>query len=114
MLRDLSNLDKHRTLAVIACAVGREHVGTSNDIDINWTKIATERPLGHGEAHISSFTATSETEIKEMDVDPGFTYEVRIEGRPLDVLVIMAKRVFQVVAECETGERLSPFAVYPV
>lgn len=114
MLRDLSNLDKHRTLAVIAAAVWREHVGMREDIETNWTKIATERPLGHGETHISAFTATSKTEITEMDVHPGFAYQVGMEGRSLDILVMIAKKVFEVVTECETSKPVPPFARYPI
>ena len=84
-LRVLSNLDKHRTLTTIASAVVREGVGTLEDVTITWHKYATERPLGSGETHIPTFTASSGAGVGELDVEPLFGYEVRIERRPLNV-----------------------------
>jgi hypothetical protein len=79
-LRVLSNLDKHRTLTTIASAVVHEGVGTPTGVSITWQKYGTNRPLGSGETHVSTFTAGSEAELGEMDVEPMFGYEVRIEG----------------------------------
>lgn len=114
VLNALSNLDKHRVLAVVASATRLEYVGTREDIEITWQMIATERQLGHGETHISTFVATAETEIEEVDVHPGFDYEIRIEGRPLNLLIGVARRVYEVLAQVETGEPLSPLAPYPI
>ena len=43
-----------------------------------------------------------------------FGYEVRIEGRPLDVMKAIVHDIYRVLFECETGEPLSPFAPYPL
>lgn len=113
-LRSLSNIDKHRTLATVAAAVQHESVGTNEGIEITWEEYATGKILTHDEAHVSTFTVRSEREILGVDVQPQFAYEVRIEGRPLDMLVGIARQVFRVLAECETGQQLSPFATYPI
>jgi hypothetical protein len=113
-LRVLSNLDKHRTLATIASAVQHEGVGVSEGVNIAWQKYATDQPLGSGETHISTFTASSESELREMDVQPFFAYEVRIEGRPVDTLVGIVHEVYRVLFECETGKPLPPLAPYPL
>ena len=113
-LRMLSNLDKHRTLATIASAVVREGVGTSKGVNITWEQYGTDRQLGSGETHVSTFTASSEAEGAEMAVEPLFGYEVRIEGRPLNYLKGIVHDVFPVLVECETGKPLSPLAQYPL
>jgi len=59
--------------------------------------------------------ARADTELREVDVDPRFIYEVRIRRRPLvNTLVEIAMRVFERVTECETGTAISPFAQYPI
>lgn len=113
-LRLLSNLDKHRTLATIVSAVVREGVGVATGVSITWQRYGTDRPLGSGETHVSTFTASSEAELGESDVQPMFGYEVRIEGRPLDILKGIVHDIYPVLFECETGEPLSPFAPYPL
>jgi hypothetical protein len=113
-LRVLSNLDKHRTLATIASAVVHEGVGTPTGVSIAWQKYGTNRPLASGETYVSTFTASSEAELGEMDVEPMFGYEVRIEGRPLHVLRGIVHETYPVLVECETGNALSPFAPYPL
>jgi hypothetical protein len=113
-LRLLSNLDKHRTLATIASAVQHEGVGTPEGVKITWQKFATNQPLGSGQTHISTFTASFASEVEDVNVEPFFAYEVRIEGRPLAVLVGIVREAFRVLAECETGKPLSIFAAYPL
>ena len=113
-LRVLSNLDKHRTLATVVSAVHREGVGTQTGVNISWQKHGTNRPLGSGETHVSTFTATSESDPSSLDVEPLFAYEVRIEGRPLSYLKGIVHDVYPVLVECETGVPLSPFAPYPL
>lgn len=71
---------------------------------MNWDEIAADKSLGSRETHISAFTASSKTEIGEMDVNPGFAYEVRIEGRPISILKNIVLRVTQVITECDTGK----------
>ena len=113
-LRTLSNIDKHRALHTVAAFVSNEFIGIGSDIDIKWHKLGTYRDLGHGETEVSSFTATSEREFEDVEVQPAFSYQVRIEARPLDHLVSVAQRVFECVTEVETGEPISPGAAYPI
>ena len=113
-LRVLSNLDKHRTLTTIASAVVREGVGVGDGVNVTWQQFGTDRPLASGETHVSTFTATSDTELAEADVQPMFGYEVRIEGRPVDVLKGIVHEEFRVLVECETGQPPSLFVRYPL
>jgi hypothetical protein len=113
-LRTLSNIDKHRTLATVAAAVQHEGVGTNEGIEITWNEYATGKLLASGETHVSTFTVRAEREIQKVDVQPMLSYQVSIEGRPLDVLHGFARHVYRVLAECETGKPLSPFAHYPI
>ena len=114
-LNKLSNLDKHRTLATVACSHDFTSVGLDSDrVKLKWVKPFAVGDLSNN-AEIAVFTLTSDSEIGEMNVTPSFTYEVRIEGRPLVVmLVTSAKRVFEVVTECETGKPMPLFAEYPI
>lgn len=114
ILRSLSNIDKHRTLTTIACAVDMEWIGVELGITVKDWKPATGRALGQGKTEISSFIAVSKTDIDEMQVDPQFSYEIRVEGLPLDMLAVIARRVFEVVTECETAHAIQPFAAYPI
>ena len=112
-LRTLSNIDKHRTLTTVAAAVQHEAVGINEGIKLTWQEYATGKLLTSDETHVSTFVVRAEREILSVDVQPQFTYEVRIEGRPLNVLVGVARHVYRVLIECETGKPLSPFAPYP-
>jgi hypothetical protein len=117
VLRQLSNIDKHRTLATVATAIHHEFVGLAEGVDVKWDMPATGRRLGAGETHISTFTATSETDLEVEDAVPGFTYGVRIleiqpEGLAISFLKGIVHRVFEVVTECETGNR--PRSGYPL
>jgi hypothetical protein len=113
-LRELSNTDKHRTLATIVSAVHYEGVGMWEGVDVTWEEFGTNKPLGSGETHVSTFTASSESELDEGAVQPVFGYQVRIEGRPVNVLEGIVHEVYRVLFECETGKPLSPLAPYPL
>jgi hypothetical protein len=113
-LRVLSNLDKHRTLTTLASAVMREGVGTPEGVSITWQQYGTNRPLGSGETHVSTFTASSQAALDEGDVQPIFGYEVQIEGRAVNLLKGIVHQVYRVLVECETGKPLSPVARYPL
>jgi hypothetical protein len=114
LLRELSNRDKHRTLATVVTAVVREGVGTPEGVTITWQKFGTGQPLDSGETHVSTFTATSESELNETDVEPLLAYQVQLEGRPVNFLKGIVHQVYRVLTECETGKPLSPFAPYPL
>lgn len=117
LLRTLSNVEKHRTLATVACAIHHEWIGIRPDIEVFFQEFATNKPLGQSQAEvepISVFTARAETEFKRVDVNPNFTYEVRVEGMPIAAFVSIAQRVFEIVTEIETGEPISPGAAYPI
>jgi hypothetical protein len=116
VLSKLSNLDKHRTLATVAGAVTFPFVGTNKHVRLDWHKAAVRfETLGSEDTEILSFTATSDSEIEDVDVDPDFTYEVHVEGRPLiSILVDSCKRVFELIVECESGQPMPMIAHYPI
>lgn len=115
ILRRLSNLDKHRTLSVVASAVEHEWVGVASHVEIKDWHPATGKRLGKGKTEVSTFTAFSgDAEVNEMDVDPNFSYEVGIERMPLDILRVIVDVVFEVLHEVETGAPVNPFAPYPL
>jgi len=55
-----------------------------------------------------------EDEAEDVDVEPLFSYEVRIEGSPVGSLRWLGNSVYKAFAEVDTGEPLSPFAPYPL
>jgi hypothetical protein len=114
MLRMLSNIDKHRTLATVAAAISNQFVGVRPDIDIHWARYQEEPVLGAGETEISVVVATSDGDFEARDVNPGFSYGVRLESLPIGTFVSIAQRVFERITEVETGEPASPFAEYPI
>lgn len=113
-LQELSNVDKHRALTAVASAVRHESVHLRCGIDIEWTDYATHKSLRSGKMQISAFTARSSDPIVPGDVHPRFRYQVRIEDEQIAVLAWIARTVYRVLAECETGRPLSPFAQYPI
>jgi len=113
-LNSLSNLDKHRVLAAFASAVTNEGVGVPDGVNLSWEEFGTDKHLGPGKTYVSTLVAHTEGSTENMDVQPMFAYEVRIEGRPINVLVWIAKRVFRTLAECDAGKPLPPFAPYPI
>jgi hypothetical protein len=113
-LRTLSNRDKHRMLTAFATAIGFEGVGVSDGVEVTWDKYGTNRPLGGGDTHVSTFVATFESGNVEVLVEPHFSYEVRIEGHSVSLLRGIAHEVYRVLVECETGQPLSPLARYPL
>jgi hypothetical protein len=115
ILNRLSNHDKHRTLTTLATAVRFQYIGLGEGVRVEALAPFSEgQPLHYG-AHIAHFIARSTTEIREKDVAPRFSYEVRIEGLPLgSTLTAIAQRVFEAVEECETGAPVPPGAQYPI
>ena len=83
-------------------------------MNINWQQYGTAQSLHSGETHVSTFTASSDTELRDGDVQPMFSYEVHIEGRRADTLKGIVHDIYPVLAECETGEPLPLFAAYPL
>jgi hypothetical protein len=115
ILYDLAILDKHRTMVAVVGGVDHEMIGTTDPIRIVWTDLATGKTLASGETYVSAFTATTtDPHIDPGDVSPQFTFELLIEGRNVGTLVWIARRVFQVVYECETGEPVPMLAPYPI
>lgn len=116
VLRDFSNTDKHRNLAVVAAAVSFEMVGVGTNVVAEKWHYASGKRLGPGEKEISSFVArkTDGTTIEEADVQPDFLYAVEVESVPLDFLKGIVHNVFEVLTEIETGVRPSPSARYPI
>jgi hypothetical protein len=101
----LSNLDKHRALSTVVSAVQHEGVGVARGVSIKWEKYATGQQLGVGETHVSTFIATSETELSEADLEPIFAYEVLIEGRRLDIFSAIVREVTPCWSSARPGSR---------
>lgn len=113
-LNSLANLDKHRVLTTFASAVTHEGVGLPEGAKVTWKDIASNKPLGAGKTQISTFVVSTEGEVKDVNVEPLFSYEVRIEGRPVATLKWIANQIYRVMAEVDTGEKLPIFAPYPL
>ena len=113
-LRVLSNRDKHRMLTAFVAAVGFEGVGVPDGVKVTWNRYGTNRELGDGDTHVSTFVATYEAGGGEVHLEPHLSYEVRIEGRSVSLLKGIAHEVYRVLVECETGQPLSPLAPYPL
>lgn len=113
-LSSLSNLDKHRVLATVVAAVHHEAVGIPDGVKLTWEDYATNKGLGAGKAHISTFVVRTEGEADDVDVEPIFRYQVRIEERPINYFRGLGNHVYRVFAEIDTGQPLSPFAPYPL
>lgn len=113
-LSSLSNRDKHKVLSVVASAVTREGVGIPEEVHLEWDEYGTHKELGEGRRQISTFLVRAEGGVEEVTVETLFSYEVRIEGRPIGVLKGIGHEVYRVMAEIETGGNLDPFAAFPL
>jgi hypothetical protein len=113
-LSALSNRDKHKVLSTVASAVTREGVGIPDGVKLKWDDYGTHKELGAGRRQISTFVVHAQGDVEDVNVEPHFSYEVRIEGRPIGVLKGVGHEVFRVMAEIETGGKLSPFAPFPL
>lgn len=119
ILNGLSSLDKHRTLTTVPFLITFPFVGLAEGIEIEWQQPPCRGQRLQGHTEIERFIARSDSEIGQMDVDPRFAFEVGIEGGKIVVplatmLTTIAKRVFECVTECETGEPISPGLAYPI
>ena len=113
-LSSLSNRDKHRVLSTVASAVTREGVGIPDGVRLKWDDYGTPKELGEGRRQISTFVARAEGGVEDVMVEPLFSYEVRIEKRPIGVLKGIGHEVYRVMAEIETGGKLDPLAPFPL
>ncbi|MGZ4363405.1 MAG: hypothetical protein ACXVFF_14335 [Gaiellaceae bacterium] len=114
VLNSFSNRDKHRELSTVVSLLNFSYVGAPHGVRIQWNRQRHHPTLHHG-AQIARFTAISNEPFDEMQVDPRFTYEICVKGRPLvSTLVAIAQRVFEAVTEAETGNPISPRAQYPI
>ena len=113
-LSSLSNRDKHKVLSTVASAVTREGVGIPEGVHLEWDEYGTHKELGEGRRQISTFLVRAEGGVEEVTVETLFSYEVRIEGRPIGVLKGIGNEVYRVMAEIETDGNLDPFAAFPL
>jgi hypothetical protein len=120
-LSRLANADKHRTLTTLACFVEFPYIGyTAEEAELEWREHPPlNRPL-HDGAEVTRFVVRSKTKAAAK-ADPRFTYKVGIAPQPnaiplplAETLTSIAKRVFEVVTEVESGQPISPFAQYPI
>lgn len=113
-LSALSNLDKHRVLATVVSAVTREAVGKPDGVELTWEELASNKRLDAGKAHISTFVVSTEAEAKDVNVEPMFSYEVRIEGRPIRNLHGIVRTVYKTFWEVDTGQRMTGAEPFPL
>lgn len=112
-LRTLSNRDKHRVLNSFAAAVTHEGVGLPDGATVRWKEIAANKRLSAKKAQISRFVVRCEDGIEDVDVQPLFGYEIRIEGRPVRDLVWIAGQVSRTLTECGLGQQPMPVPAPP-
>jgi hypothetical protein len=114
-LQQFSNLDKHKTLAIVACAVHLPYVSHSAEGSFGkFTYAAVDRPLHEG-TRVMTYIAPVSAGGEQVDVIPNFVYQVRIEGPPLaSTLTWIARRCFECVTECETAQPMPIVAQYPI
>lgn len=98
-LAQLSNEDKHQTLATVASVVDEVSVVTARKADVSFTRLGTGQPLGPGETHVATIEIDEDAVVKS--ALPTFVYKVMIAGREADDLERLAHEVFRVVWECE-------------
>lgn len=113
-LSSFSNRDKHKVLSTVVSAVTREGVGIPEGVNLQWEDYGTHKELGEGRRQISTFVVRAEGGMEDVTVEPLFSYEVRIEGRPIGVLKGIGLEVYRVMAEIETGGNLDPLAPFPL
>lgn len=114
LLYKLSNADKHRILVTVAVTIEFEGISTDASVEIPDWKHGTGHVLGSGERQVASFVVTSKDRVRPPRAAPQYEYQVQIEGKPVDTLRYIAKRVFEAVATVEGGAPLHPLAPYPI
>jgi hypothetical protein len=115
-LQKLSNLDKHRTLAVVACAIDLAYVGHDEKGGFGrFTYVGQDDQPLHEGTKVLAYIAPLGAEGKQVNVNPGLAYQVRIEGLPLaSALTAIARRAFECLVECETAQPMPVMAMYPI
>ena len=103
-LAQLSNEDKHQTLATVACVVDEVFVVSAREADVSFTQLATDHPLGSGETHVATIEIDEDAVVKS--ALPTFVYKVMIAGREANDLERLAHDVFRVVWECEFKQQM--------
>jgi len=102
-LRVLSNGDKHHTLAVVAASLNMVWLGSPGPdvVSIEWHDHAEGKPL-HDGAPVTHFTAYPTSEGVQVNVNPGISYQVTIEGGfPLvSTLEVIGGRVREIIRLC--------------
>ncbi len=122
LLSSLSNADKHRTLTTLASFVHFPFISRSDEnTALEWPDPPMIGQPLHDGAEVTRFIVRAKTKGADMNVDPRFTFQVGIAGRPdlpllplADTLHELARRVFEVVTEVETGKPISPWQQYPL
>lgn len=114
----LANRDKHRMLATVAANTDLVFASFTGQVRFEWHSLHPFEGMRlHDGAQIAWFTASSDTELLGVDVNPGFAYEVRVERWRIEYLVAIARRVFEVIWECENRQPfplMTPAGFYPI
>jgi hypothetical protein len=80
-------------------------------VHLKWDDHGTHKELGEGRQQISTFAVRATGGgVEDVTVETLFSYEVRIEGRPISTLKGIGHEVYRVMTEIETGGKLDPFA----
>jgi len=114
ILHALSNLDKHRVLATVVSAVTHEGVGIPEGVELNWKNPATNKEIGAGRTPISTFVVRAEGGVADVEVEPMFSYEVRVERRPVGTLKEIGNTVYRAYFEVDRGEKAPPMLPHPL
>jgi hypothetical protein len=103
-LAQLSNEDKHQTLATVACVVDEVFVVSARAAGVSFTRLATGQPLGSSDTHVATIEIDEDAIVKS--ALPTFVYKVMIAGREANDLERLAHDVFRVVWECEFRQQM--------
>lgn len=103
-LAQLSNEDKHQTLATVAAVVDEVFVVAARETNVSFTKLGTGRPLGPGESHVATIEIDEDAVVKS--ALPTFIYKVLIAGREAQDLERLAHDVFRTLWECEFKQEM--------
>ena len=127
LLSSLANADKHRTLTTLASVVRFPYIGwsgwgnASGGVELDWPHPPTPgTPLSDG-AELMRFTVRAKAKGADMSVDPRFTFQVGITGRPdlpllplADTLHEVARRVFRGRHRSGDGAARTAYLQYPL
>lgn len=100
--------------ATVVSAITHEGVGIPKGVELNWKRIATNKEIGAGKTPISTFVIRAENGVADVEMEPMFSYEVRIETRAVGTLKWIGNAVYRAYYEVDRGEKALPFLPHPL